>query len=100
MSILRGHIERFGTTADRRLFRGLKDGQPVNPTVYTDAWKRAWIIALSPERATSPLAGRPYDLRHAAVSTRLAAGVPPADVAAWAGQSVDVVTNEIHDLLS
>lgn len=91
VDILRGHLDRFGTTADGRLFRGLKDGQPVNPTVYTDAWKRARVIGLSPEQATSPLAGRPYDLRHAAVSTWLAAGVPPADVAARAGQSVEVL---------
>lgn len=91
VEILRGHVERFGTTADGRLFRGLKDGQPVNPTVYTDTWKRARVIGLSPEQAASPLAGRPYDLRHAAVSTWLAAGVPPADVAARAGQSVEVL---------
>ena len=63
----------------------------MNPTVYTDAWKRARVIGLSPEQAASPLAGRPYDLRHAAVSTWLAAGVPPADVAARAGQSVEVL---------
>jgi integrase len=91
VEILRGHLDQFGTTDDGRLFRGLKDGQPVNPTVYTDAWKRARVIGLSPEQAASPLAGRPYDLRHAAVSTWLAAGVSPADVAARAGQSVEVL---------
>lgn len=40
---------------------------------------------------TSPLARTPYDLRHAAVSTWLNGGVPPADVAAWAGHSVEVL---------
>jgi len=35
--------------------------------------------------------GRPYDLRHAAVSTWLNAGVPAAQVADWAGHSVDVL---------
>ncbi len=35
--------------------------------------------------------GRPYDLRHAAVSTWLNAGVPAAQVAEWAGHSVDVL---------
>ena len=35
--------------------------------------------------------GRPYDLRHAAFSTWLNAGVPAAQVAEWAGHSVDVL---------
>jgi len=39
----------------------------------------------------SPLARRPYDLRHAALSTWLNAGVPPTQVAEWAGHSVMVL---------
>ena len=39
----------------------------------------------------SPLARVPYDLRHAAVSTWLAAGVPPQEVAKRAGHTVDVL---------
>ena len=39
----------------------------------------------------SPLAKRPYDLRHAALSTWLNAGVPPTQVAEWAGHSVMVL---------
>ena len=39
----------------------------------------------------SPLARRPYDLRHAALSTWLNAGVPPTQVAEWAGPSVMVL---------
>jgi hypothetical protein len=39
----------------------------------------------------SPLAGRPYDLRHAGVSLWLNAGVPAPDVAERAGNSVDVL---------
>ncbi|MEZ0107603.1 hypothetical protein ABH920_001595 [Catenulispora sp. EB89] len=34
---------------------------------------------------------RPYDLRHAAVSTWLNAGVSAPQVAEWAGHSVDVL---------
>lgn len=34
---------------------------------------------------------RPYDLRHAGVSLRLNAGVPPTQVAEWAGHSVEVL---------
>ncbi|MBS2539914.1 hypothetical protein KGQ20_44950 [Catenulispora sp. NF23] len=37
------------------------------------------------------MAKRPYDLRHAAVSTWLNAGVPPTQIAEWADQSVEVV---------
>jgi integrase len=39
----------------------------------------------------SPLAERPYDLRHAAVSTWLNGGAPATTVAEWAGHSVDVL---------
>jgi hypothetical protein len=39
----------------------------------------------------SPLAARPYDLRHAAVSLWLNAGVPATDVADRAGHGVDVL---------
>ncbi|MFB4285033.1 hypothetical protein ACBJ59_57890 [Nonomuraea sp. MTCD27] len=42
------------------------------------------------EEFASPLAARPYDLRHACVSTWLNAGVPAPQVAEWAGHSVDV----------
>jgi hypothetical protein len=49
------------------------------------------LAALSPEEAASPLARRPYDLRHAAVSTWLTGGVPAPQVAAWAGYSVNVL---------
>ncbi|MFG1878139.1 hypothetical protein ACGFIV_25130 [Sphaerisporangium sp. NPDC049003] len=37
------------------------------------------------------MAGRPYDLRHAAVSLWLNSGVPAPDVAERAGHSVDVL---------
>jgi len=44
-----------------------------------------------PEVLATHLAETPYDLRHAAVSTWLNGGVPPADVAAWAGHSVEIL---------
>lgn len=53
--------------------------------------QRARRRVLTPKIASSPLAGTPYDLRHAAVSTWLNAGVPPTDVAEWAGHSVEVL---------
>ena len=45
----------------------------------------------APTLPASPLAKRPYDLRHAAVSLWLNAGVPPTQVAEWAGHSVNVL---------
>jgi integrase len=48
-------------------------------------------MALPPERAGSPLARRAYDLRHAAVSLWLNAGVHAPEVAERAGHSVDVL---------
>lgn len=49
------------------------------------------MAALMPEEAASQLARRPYDLRHAAVSTWLNAGVDPTQVATWAGHIVQVL---------
>jgi integrase len=48
-------------------------------------------MALAPAQVASPLARRPYDLRHAAVSLWLNAGVPATEVAARAGHSVEVL---------
>ena len=48
-----------------------------------DAW--------TTEQYDSPLARRPYDLCHAAVSTWLNGGVPAIQVAEWAGHSVSVL---------
>jgi len=44
-----------------------------------------------PAQAATPLLRRPYDLRHPGVTWRLNSGVPPAEVAAWAGHSVEVL---------
>jgi integrase len=54
-------------------------------------WDEARNLALTPAQVASPMAGRPYDLRHAAVSLWLNAGVPATEVADRAGHSVDVL---------
>ncbi|MEW1841149.1 hypothetical protein AB0392_24665 [Nonomuraea angiospora] len=54
-------------------------------------WNKARENALTDKEVQSPLAKRPYDLRHACVSTWLNAGVPATQVAEWAGHSVDVL---------
>jgi len=90
VALLRGHLDRFGTAPDGRLFRG-EFGGPVSDSVYGRVWQKARAAALTAEEQASPLAARPYDLRHAAASTWLNAGVPATQVAEWAGHSVHVL---------
>ena len=89
-ALIRGHVDRYGFGADGRLFRG-EQGGPLPMITYTRAWRAARQIALTEEAQRTPLARRPYDLRHAAVSTWLSAGVDPATVAEWAGHSLAVL---------
>jgi integrase len=66
-------------------------GQPLRNNAYGTAWRKAREKVLTPVQQRSPLARRPYDLRHAAVSLWLNAGVPAPQVAEWAGHSVHVL---------
>ena len=78
---------------DRRhllLFRGARGGA-LSESHYGRLWAAARFAALTFDEAASPLARRPYDLRHAAVSTWLNGGVPATQVAQWAGHSVNVL---------
>ncbi|MQA06011.1 MAG: integrase [Streptosporangiales bacterium] len=98
---LRRHIDTFGTGPNGRLFvnRAGRFGRPIagpysNPVstnTQSRVWRKARGQALNPSEAASPLARRPYDLRHACVSTWFNAGVPPTQIAEWAGQSVEVL---------
>jgi integrase len=88
--MLRAHIARYRTGPSGRLFRTARGG-PVNDTGYGQVWHRARTLALTPAQRASPLARRPYDLRHAAVSLWLNAGVPATEVARRAGHGVAVL---------
>ncbi|HYQ66150.1 tyrosine-type recombinase/integrase [Actinophytocola sp.] len=88
--ILHEHLKEFGTAADGRLFRNLTGGDLAESTIAR-VWGKARRIALTEEEYASALARRPYDLRHACVSTWLAAGVPSTQCAEWAGHSVGVL---------
>jgi integrase len=90
VAILAAYIARFGVAADGRLFR-TERGKPVGSTAYTEVWQQARALALTPEQVASPLAKRPYDLRHAAVSLWLNGGVSPTEIAKRAGHSVEVL---------
>ncbi|MEU3274524.1 integrase [Saccharomonospora sp. NPDC006951] len=89
-ALLHEHLARHGTAADGRLFRNLTGGY-VGESTVARVWDKARKAALTDEEYASPLARRPYDLRHACVSTWLAAGVPAQQVAVWAGHSVTVL---------
>jgi integrase len=90
-TLLQDHLREFGTAPDGRLFRGERNASELPKLTIIKAWNRARAIVFTPEVWASPLAATPYDLRHAALSTWLNAGIPPADVAAWAGHSIDVL---------
>jgi integrase len=89
-TLLHDHLARHGTATDGRLFRNLTGGDLAESTVAR-VWSNARQSALTAEEFTSPLARRPYDLRHACVSTWLSSGVPSTQVAEWAGHSVAVL---------
>ena len=67
-------------TPDGRLFGGVRGGEL--PTItHRRAWIKAQQMALTAAELASPLARRPYDLRHACLSTWLNGGVYPTQVA-------------------
>lgn len=90
VAILLAHLKEFGTAVDGRLFRNERGGI-LGASTYSRAWEEARRFALTPQQVVSPLAGKPYDLRHAALSTWLNAGVDATAVAERAGNSVEVL---------
>ena len=72
----------------------------ISESVYGRAWHTARRDALGSVLAATPLARRPYDLRHAALSLWLTATGAPAEIAARAGNSVTVLhtlyTHRLH----
>ncbi|WP_320066552.1 hypothetical protein [Micromonospora sp. RTGN7] len=59
--------------------------------MYDRWWKLAREKALTESQVASPLIRCPYDLRHAAASLWLNAGVPPTEVARRLGHGVAVL---------
>jgi hypothetical protein len=76
VAMLRAHIARYGTSPGGHLFRTARGG-PLNDTGWGEVWQRARPVALTAAQEASPLARRPYDLRHAAVSPPPVRGGPP-----------------------
>ncbi|MFD1940064.1 tyrosine-type recombinase/integrase [Nonomuraea mangrovi] len=90
VSIIRDHIATHGVGEDGRLFR-TRTGGLISGSAYAKVWREARTYAFTPDQVASPLAGRPYDLRHAAVSLWLNAGVHAPEAAERAGHGVDVM---------
>ncbi len=88
--LLKEHIAEFCADGSPRVFRGAHHAD-VQHYTYATVWRRARQAALTPAEVKSSLARRPYDLRHAAVSTWLAAGVDSIQVAARVGHPVNVL---------
>lgn len=88
--ILREHIKEYGTADDGRLFRTSK-GKPYSASAYSRVWQETRALVFTKAQMSSPLAARPYDLRHAALSLWLNAGVASTEVAMRAGNSVEVL---------
>ncbi|MDT0270023.1 site-specific integrase [Streptomyces sp. DSM 44915] len=95
VAILRDHLRTFGTAKGGRLFANER-GDLVGSSTYWRVWEEARALALPPERVDSPLAGRPYDLRHACITRWLNAGVPIAEVARRVGNSPEVIHRRYH----
>lgn len=90
VALLREHIEAFGTTADGHLFRS-ENGNPIQASTSWQVWQKVRNLSLIPQQLASPLLRRPYDLRHSGITWRLNSGVPPTEIAPWAGHSVEVL---------
>lgn len=88
--LLREHITEFGTSVHGKLFTGIRGGELAS-VVCRRAWIAARKAALTEPEQRSLLARGIYDLGHTCLSTWLNAGVPPTQVAEWAGHSVDVL---------
>jgi integrase len=90
VKLLRDHTAEFGYGPGGRIF-SLPRGGTVTNTAYLVIFHKARTTAFTEAEAKSLVAQRPYDLRHACVSTWLNATGDPAQVAEWAGQSVNVL---------
>jgi integrase len=88
--LLRAHIKEHGVAPGGRLFRGVR-GAMLSESSYGRVWQQARAKALTPAQVGSPLAGRPYDLRHSGVTLSLNAGVPAPEIARRAGHGVAVL---------
>lgn len=96
--LLHKHLKIYKNGESGLLFAG-DQGGAIPKITYTRVWRAARTVAFTEKVACTDLAKRPYSLRHAAVSTWLAAGVDPTTVARWAGHSVAVLLDSYASCL-
>ncbi|MFI8532811.1 tyrosine-type recombinase/integrase [Streptomyces aquilus] len=88
--ILRQHIEDEELKPSDLLFQG-ENGGILAGSVIRRAWRGARRAALAPHVFDSPTGRRVYDNRHTRLTKWLNDGIPAAQVAEWAGNSVPVL---------
>ncbi|MBA2950329.1 tyrosine-type recombinase/integrase [Streptomyces himalayensis] len=88
--ILREHIKTKNLKPGDLLFQGER-GEMLAGSVIRRAWRSARKEVLTPEEFATPLGKRVYDLRHTCLTRWLNDGIPAAQVAEWAGNSVPVL---------
>lgn len=91
MAILRAYVTANGLKPGNRLFTGVRSDELLSMVVVRRAWDAARVKVLRPDLVNAPLAKKPYVLRHVRLTEQLNSGVPPAQVALWAGNSVQVL---------
>ncbi|MGW6909526.1 tyrosine-type recombinase/integrase [Streptomyces sp. NPDC054940] len=88
--ILRQHIEDEQLKPGDLLFQG-ESGGVLAGSVIRRAWRSARKAVLPPHVFESPTGRRVYDNRNTRLTKWLNDGIPPAQVADWAGNSVAVL---------
>ncbi|WP_306336991.1 tyrosine-type recombinase/integrase [Streptomyces sp. KL118A] len=88
--LLRQHVADEELKPGDLLFRGEKGGILAG-SVIRRAWRSARKAVLPEHVFESPMGKRVYDLRHTRLTKWLNDGIPPAQVADWAGNSVPVL---------
>jgi integrase len=95
-ALLDYHIEKYPAAPDGRLFvtrRGPggvyrpTNGRTISYNAYLTAFKKARELGFTPDEQASPLAEKPYDLRHGWVTRMIKKGVDIPLIAKWAGHT-------------
>ncbi|MFK0098982.1 tyrosine-type recombinase/integrase [Streptomyces sp. NPDC091040] len=90
VEILRGIIKEYDLKPADLLFPGEKGGMLAG-SVFRRVWAKAREAVLSEREFNTPTGKRVYDLRHTCLTTWLNSGIPAAEVAEMAGNSVQVL---------
>lgn len=88
--VLREHIKVENLKPGDRLFQG-ENGGILAGSVARRAWGNARKLEFTEQEYVSPMGKRIYDIRHSRLTKWLNDGIPPAQVAYWAGNSVAVL---------